>query len=193
MGIQLSEPWSEEVFIHSDGAIFHLETATGESSAIQTRSDLQAVANAVHPRGPNDIPDGVGTCLKESFIATAPGNEDTAVVFSHPTDRPISLEIGTSVRKAGGRPIRFTEFSSVPGIRNNPVSIAGFAGRELTYFGGTSEFYAEIGQHVSQNRPGYELSVSFSDTRRHAQTQPMTREDAERIWETVIRSIRVKR
>jgi hypothetical protein len=192
MGVQLSEPWREDVYISSAGALFHLETAADNSDLVETHADIQALTNAIHPRDQDEIPQGPVTCLQDSFFRPPPGDELISATFVHTGDSPIVLDFSTVVRRAGEGSINFVDIKSVPGVEDRQVVIAGFEGRELRYWGDQNDLYAVVGRQVSETKSGYELTVHLSDSRKDAGSEPVTRDRAEDIWNVVIKSIKEK-
>ncbi|UWQ79084.1 hypothetical protein K3725_17580 [Leisingera sp. S132] len=189
-GFQPQEPWREETYVSSEGTIFHLETSMDNGNADAARSDIQAVADAIHPRTAGDMPAGEGTCLENSFFALAPGNEQIGATFVHATERAILLRVSTSVRDPGNGTL---DFSAIQGTDGEPVRIAGLEGKELRLWDGPINLSAIVGQQPGLDRPGYKVTLEYSDSRKDAASPPYTREEARSSWESFTGSIQVKK
>ncbi|WP_417842488.1 hypothetical protein [Thalassospira sp.] len=189
-GFQPQEPWAEETFVSVDGVVFQLETAMDDESEDSSQADLLSVAKAIRPRELGDIPKGSGTCLKDAFFSLPAGNENIGATFIHPTERSILLRISTVVRDPGGRAL---DFSAIEGADGDPVSIAGLKGKELHLQNKQINLSAMVGRQPTRSAPGYKITLEYSDSRTEAGAAPVTLEDAEAIWETLIKNMNIKR
>lgn len=186
---QITEPWTEEAYVLSDGVIFHL-IGTGTKDKLDFyRENMLSVANAIHPRELTEIPSEQGFCLKDAFVALPPDNENIGATFIHPTERSILLRISTVVRVPGGRTL---DFSAIEGGDGDPFSIAGFKGKELRLQNKEINLSAMVGQQPTKSTPGYKFTLEYSDSRGDAGSAPVAMKDAETIWGKIVKSIRIK-
>ncbi|UWQ79083.1 hypothetical protein K3725_17575 [Leisingera sp. S132] len=190
MGVQISEPWDEEAFVLSEGVIFRLYGVASEERLASHRRSLSLVANAIRPRAQGEISVGEGTCLENSFFALAPGNEQIGATFVHASERAILLRVSTSVRDPGNGTL---DFSAIQGTDGEPVRIAGFEGKELRLWDGPVNLSAIVGQQPGADRPGYKITLEYSDSRKETGSPPFTREEARSFWESFTGSIQVKK
>jgi len=187
---QITEPWTEEAYVLSDGVIFHL-IGTGTKDKLDFyRENMLSVANAIHPRELTEIPSEPGFCLKDAFVALPPGNENIGASFIYPTERSILLRISTVVREPGGRTL---DFSAIEGADGDPVNIAGLKGKELRLQNKEINLSAMVGQQPTKSMAGYKITLEYSDSRDDAGSEPVTGEDAKNIWEKLIKDMDIKR
>ncbi|UWQ79082.1 hypothetical protein K3725_17570 [Leisingera sp. S132] len=188
-GFQPQEPWREETYVSSEGTIFHLETSMDNGNADAARSDIQAVADAIHPRTAGDIPAGEGTCLEHAFLNLPQGRESMGALFRMPGSI-VGIEVGLTIVPPGEAKLELEGAESNIG---DPIEIAGLRGRVAKDYGSEHFFYATVGQQASQNDFGYSIDLSFFDRRADFGSAPFTRKDADHIWDTLIQSVRIKK
>lgn len=188
LGVQNFDLWTEETLVLRDGRIFSVEMFMEEQSLERDRQEFAALTGAIRPREPGEIPAGEGLCAGEGvYIDLPPGADNYGGTLY--ADEIGQLELFFNERGPEDPPLSDDQSFSVPG---QSIDIADMRGEAVRFVNnGYFEFGAIVGNLDDQHRDGTQMTARMHIFDGNRLPQGYT--EADKVWESILRSMRRKR
>ncbi len=185
----------EEAYFISDKNMFMSAASISPEQEISDHAALMRVSQAVRPRANDEIPEGVGACIKDAFVALPPTNESSDTVFRAKDAEELNLNIYFSHAFNSPKAHPIEKYSYLPAKSRQ---VAGYDGYEYyaVYFrqatGETSYLDHEYrgGKATPVGGDGIEIDISLSKYTGEPNDPPYDEAVSRMIWNGVLNSIR---
>ena len=191
----VDEFYDAEAYFLKDDQMFKTIRLIDTLQEASDHAALIRVSQAVRPRANDEIPEGVGACIKDAFVALPPMNESSKAIFRDKDAEDLNLSIYFShvFNSPKVRPIEKYSY-----LAANNRKVAGYDGYEhyAVYFrqadGETSYLDHEYigGKATPVGGDGVEINISLSKYSGEPNDLPYDEAVSRMIWNGVLNSIR---
>lgn len=182
-----SPVWSIEAYVSSYGMIYRVSNASDKESETETRDRLIAVARAIRPRAPDEIPKGSGICASNDTYVDLPVGAD---VYDATITAPGIASLTFNILERGPKDEGYISDSGYEG-RTRRTEIAGMRGVEIQFRNDDgNEFGAVVSDLDAQGRNGAELIVELKVYDRATLPEAFGKPDT--LWGNIKNSVRRK-
>jgi len=190
---------TEEAYTLSEGHMFMskariLSNVVGDTRA-ENHAALIRVSQAVRPRANNEIPEGVGACIKDAFVALPPMNESSKAIFRDKDAEELNLSVRFSHRFNYPNALPIKPYAKFPYERRIVAKHDGYE-HYAVYFrqadGETSYLHHKYigGKSTPVNGNGLEIKANLSKYSGEPDDPPYDEAVSRMIWNGVLNSIR---
>ena len=182
-----TEPWSNETYVHSHGVIYRVFNASDKETEAEKRESLIAIAKAIRPRAPDEIPAGPGLCASNDTYIDLPVGADA---YSATITAPEIASLKFSILERGAEDKGYISDSGYKG-RTRRTKIADMPGIEIQFRNNEGNEYGAIVSNLdAQGRNGAELRVELRIYDRSRLPGSIGTPDT--LWDNVTNSLRRK-
>lgn len=182
-----SPVWTNETYVHSHGVIYRVFNASDKETEAEKRESLIAIAEAIRPRAPDEIPEGPGLCASNDTYIDLPVGADA---YSATITAPEIASLKFSILERGAEDKGYISDSGYEG-RTRRTKIADMPGIEIQFRNNEGNEYGAIVSNLdAQGRNGAELRVELRIYDRSRLPGSIGKPDT--LWDNVTNSLRRK-